>query len=272
MGYYMGVRHWLSPVNTNERELLEAVGMSPSGVRVIARHPWSIALGRRAYLPGLAAAAMVFGIVAGHDPLGAVPASLVAALTMTICLAAHEAGHLVFSRFSRGVKARMLVLFSAGGISILEGRHEEPRGAAWFAAGGPIASLVASVAFIAVGLVIPYGPFTPALIVPALLTLATTGLNLLPVAPMDGYSLFRSWLWSNLGNRAEAERRALDWSRVVIVVLLGCTIAAYAVDRMFALISVIVCVTLVAQHHKAFTRSQVESRNRPGAIPSPRDR
>ena len=44
------------PVNQLERELLEAVGTKPSRcTSVIARRPWSIAVGRRAYLPGLAA-------------------------------------------------------------------------------------------------------------------------------------------------------------------------------------------------------------------------
>src|ERR1700755_3151274 len=138
----MGMRG-LSPVNQKERELLEVVGVQPSRFQVIARRPWTIAVGRRAYLPGLAVGLITFGMVARHDLLAAIPAAFLSALVMTLCVAAHEAGHLFFGRLSRGVNPRMLVLFSAGGISILEGRHEEPRGAALFAAGGPIASFLA---------------------------------------------------------------------------------------------------------------------------------
>jgi Zn-dependent protease len=248
-------------VNRKERELLEAVGTKPGLYRVISRRPWTIAVGRRAYLPGLMVGLIVFGIVAPRNPLAAVPAALVAALATTVCLAAHEAGHLLFGRLSRGVKPRMLVLSSGGGISILEGRHEEPRGAALFAAGGPIASVVAGVTLLAAGLLLPTGPFAVALTVPAVITLAVAALNLLPIAPMDGYALFRSWLWSNLGNRAEAERRALDWSRVVIVVLLAVSIATSTADGRVTLIALLVCATLVAQHHRVFTRMRAESRN-----------
>jgi Zn-dependent protease len=265
----MGMRHG-SPVNQKERELLEAVGTKPDLYRVIVRRPWSIAVGPRAYLPGLTAALIAFGIVARHGPLGALFAALLAALAMTFCIAVHEAGHLLFSRYSRGVKARMLVLFSGGGISILEGRHEDPRGAALFAAGGPIASVLASMALIDLGLLAP-ASFRPALLVPGLLTLVMMALNMLPIAPMDGYVLYRSWLWSNLGNRSDAELRALDWSRVIIVLLVSVSLAVAAADRTASLAALLVCVTLVVQHHKVFTRVMAEgTKSRPEAQPEPR--
>ena len=210
---------------------------------------------------------IVFGIVAPRNPLAAGPAALVAALATTVCLAAHEAGHLLFGRLSRGVKPRMLVLSSGGGISILEGRHEEPRGAALFAAGGPLASIVTSVGLLGAGLTIPRGPFSVALLVPALVTLVMAALNLLPIAPMDGYMLFRSWLWSNLGNRAEAERRALDWSRVVIAVLIACSTAGFAADRAAGLVGLMICAAFVAQHHKVFNKAAAAQECRREARP-----
>src|SRR5215469_1378291 len=161
----MGVRHW-EPVSEAESDLLEVVGAKPARFHVVFRHPWTFAVGRRAYLPGLAVGLIVFGIVGRHNLFGAFPAALVGGMVLTICLAAHEAGHLLFSRLSPGVKPRMLVLFSGGGISILEGRHKEPGGAAWFAAGGPIASVLASASFLTVGMLIPRGMFTVALLVP----------------------------------------------------------------------------------------------------------
>lgn len=249
-----------SPVNQKERELLEVVGAQPSRFQVIARRPWTIALGTHAYLPGLVVGLIAFAVVARDNPVASVPAALVAALVMTLCLAVHEAGHLLFGRLSRGVKPRMLVLFSGGGISILEGRHEDPRGAALFAAGGPIASTLASLALICAAVLVPSGPFAFALVIPAALTLVMTVVNLLPIAPMDGYTLFRSWLWSNLGNRAEAERVALDWSRVVIAFLIACAAVALLTDREAGVAALVMCTAFVVQHHKVFNRVMAEAK------------
>ena len=56
---------------------------------------------------------------------------------------------------------------------------------------------------------------------PAALNTLVLLVNLLPVAPSDGYALFRSALWAETGSRAEAERRAIAWSRACPLIL-GC--------------------------------------------------
>ena len=42
----------------------------------------------------------------------------------------HEAGHLLFGMGSRGIQARMLVMRSSGGASIVQGRFADARSAA----------------------------------------------------------------------------------------------------------------------------------------------
>ncbi len=77
----------------------------------------------------------------------------------------------------------MLLMRSSGGVSIVEGRFKEAGGAARFAAGGPIATLVFTVALISAGLLLPDGPLRVGLMVPAVINGAMLGVNLVPVAP-----------------------------------------------------------------------------------------
>jgi Zn-dependent protease len=248
------------PPNQKERELLEVVGMDPDRFRVVTRRPIAVAFGRRGYLPALVGGLIVLGAAHHRGFTVSLAAAIIGGFATGFALAAHEAGHLLAARRSRGVEPRMLALFSGGGVSIVEGRFADPRGAAIFSAGGPIASFVVSGALLAVGLALPQGAYATAFIIPAVLSLMLAAVNLLPIAPMDGYMLFRAWIWAELGDRAEAERRAIDWSRSVITYALFLSVIAYEWHHIAGLIALVFCVSFAIQHHRV-VRKQAE-RNR----------
>lgn len=245
-----------SPMNDDEKALLEAIGANPKPLKVLTRRPLTIAFGRRAYLPGLAVGAITFGVTYKHGVPAGLVAAAVAGIAFTLGLIAHEGGHLLFSRWARGISSRMLVLSGAGAIAIVEGRYKDARGAALFAAGGPLASIAVAVALVTGGLILPPGLFATALIVPGVLTALLAGINLLPLAPMDGYLLFRSWLWADLGTRAEAERRALGWSRCLIVYGALFSLLALRESQLVGFLATFTCVTFAVQHHAMVKRDQ----------------
>jgi Zn-dependent protease len=248
-----------SPVTEEEAALLEGAGTNPTRFHVLVRAPWAVAIGRRAYLPGLLGGMIVFGVGYRHGVLLAAVAAAVAGIVLTATVLAHELGHILFARGSRGVKPRMLVLFSGGGFTIVEGRHENPRGAALFAVGGPLASLAVIIPLVAGGILLPTGPFATALLVPAVLATVLALINLLPVAPMDGWLLLRSAEWAKHGSREEAQRRALQWSRCLLVYWMLAASLIAVTDRLAGTIAALVCATFVYQHHKLVTRLAEES-------------
>ena len=235
-------------MNAKETELMEAIGMEPCPV--LTRRPLTIAVQRYYYLPGLVVGMIAFGISYRHGALIALAAGAVAALALTVSLAAHEVGHLVFGRHVKGITPRLLLLRSTGGVSIVEGRYENAGGAALFAAGGPLATLAVIVIYLVAGLLLP-APFATSLLLPAVLNLALLGVNLLPVAPTDGYMLFRSALWASIGNRPEAERRAIRWSRRVVAYGVFVSLLLFSVQPEAGVIALILCGTFALQHHSA---------------------
>ena len=84
---------------------------------------------------------------------------------------------------------------------------------------------------------------------PAILNGAMLGVNLLPVAPTDGYALFRSAVWEKVGSRAEADRRAIAWSRVVIAVGLSISILVFATNKLYGVLAIVMLISFTAQHH-----------------------
>jgi Zn-dependent protease len=98
---------------------------------------------------------------------------------------------------------------------------------------------------------IPFGAVAAGLFAAALVNVVMLVVNLLPVAPMDGYALFRSVIWAETGSRVEAERRAIEWSRVVLVSGLSIAVLVLAVDRLSGVLVLIMLTTLTAQHHLA---------------------
>jgi Zn-dependent protease len=254
----VGGRFW-SPVTDEERALLEVVGTSGGGVRVLVRRPCTIAWGRHAYLPCLAGAAIAFGVSYRHGALPAAVAGGLSAFVLTAALLAHELGHLLFARRSRGVRPRMLVLLPRGGLTVVEGRHEDPAGAALFAAGGPLASIATVPPLVAAGLMLP-GPFASTLLVPAVLTACLALVNLLPVAPMDGWLLLRSALWAKHGSRSEGERRALRWSRCLLVWGLPVVSILLITNRAAGIAAIFAWSMFIVQHHEVHTRLDATAR------------
>lgn len=242
------------PPDPSERKLLEAT-VGPGQYRVLTRWPLTIAFGPRAYGPALMGALIALGVGARHSVgTGAVAAAIAGAGT-AVAVAAHEAGHLLSSRHVRGLIPRILLLRGSGAAAIVEGRFQDPRGAALFAAGGPLASLLFTVVYITAAVVVPWQPAAIGFYVTGLLTALVLALNLLPVAPTDGYALFRSLLWAETGSRDEAERRALAWSRVVLAagIVIALELAARH-DDTSALAVLLVLVALTVQHHAVARR------------------
>jgi Zn-dependent protease len=186
--------------------------------------------------------------------------AVIGGLVLTLSLTAHEAGHLLLGRRARGITPRILLIRSLGGVSIVEGHCEDPRGAALFAAGGPLASLLVGISLVTGGLFLP-DPFSTALILPGALTFALLVVNLLPLAPMDGYLLFRAAVWAELGSRAEAERRAIDWSRAVLGWSIFISLGIFLHSSLYGLLALFLVGSFIVQH-QAVARRVVPARPR----------
>jgi Zn-dependent protease len=241
--------------DASEARLLEAT-VGPGRYRVVSRRPLTIALGPRAYVPALVCAAVGFRVALGVG-LELAPAVLAAAIAgagLVVAVAAHEAGHLWSGRYVRGLVPRILLIRVSGGASIVEGRFQSARGAAVFAAGGPLASAVLTIGFFAVAVVAPWRALTVGFFIPAVANALLLAVNLLPVAPSDGYALFRSLLWAETGSRQEAERRAIAWSRVVLVFGLIVSLELSATSLLAAAVTLFVVATLTLQHHAVALR------------------
>jgi Zn-dependent protease len=240
-----------SALTEADKALLEAtVGMDR--YRVVARRPLTIAIGPRAYVPGLSSAAIAFVFSYHQGPVASVATAFLAGVALLVSLAVHEAGHLLFGMGARGIQARMLIMRSSGGASIVQGRFADARSAAVFAAGGPVASMLLTVTLIYAALLIPTGPVHDALLVTAFLNVLLLLVNLLPVAPLDGFALFRSAVWAEVGNRAEAERRAITWSRIVLFSGLSMSLLVLLTShRVAGVAALCVLATLTAQHRAA---------------------
>lgn len=247
-------------MNAKERELLAAIGIKPC--RVLTRWPVTIAVERHAYLPGLFAGLLTFVMVYRHGAVTALAAAVIAGVALTLSMVAHEAGHLLLGREAKGVTPRLILMRATGGVSILEGRFEDARGAASFAAGGPMTSLAVSVLYLDIGLQLPMGAFRTALLLPAVINAALLALNLLPLAPMDGYMLFRSALWASIGSRAEADRRAIRWSRRLLFYGGFISLALFWADHQAGVIAGVLLASFVSQHHMATRKLPARTRSR----------
>jgi Zn-dependent protease len=113
-------------------------------------------------------------------------------------------------------------------------------------------------AYFVAAVLAPWPAVSIGLFVPAVATALLLGLNLLPVAPTDGYALFRSLLWAETGSRKEAERRALAWSRVVLVLGLIVSLELVADHPLAAVAALLTVATLTMQHHAVARRVERE--------------
>jgi Zn-dependent protease len=242
-------------MNDKEKALLEAIGMNPKpsrAPRVLIRRPLTIVFDRHWSIVSWIVGLTVAAISCRHGAVDAVAAGAVAGLALTLSVIAHEGGHLLAGRGVRGVTPRMLVVRAGGGVSVVEGRFRGPRGAARFAVGGPLASLALGLAYVTVALTVPIGVFSTALLVPAAIIFVLLVLNMLPLAPMDGYMIFRSLLWAGLGDREEAERRAIGWSRTVLAYGLLVSAMVLVHNQGYGVIALSLLATCAVQHHMAF--------------------
>lgn len=235
----------------HERGLVESIGMRPG--RVVSRWPFPIVVERGSSFPPVVVGLLAFTLAYHQGVLSACASGAVAAAAICLIVIAHEAGHLLLSRRAAGVTPRLLVLRPTGGVSILEGQLKDAHGAAMFAAGGPLASLLV-VGMCALGGLVAPAMFSTGLFLAAGLGGALLALNLLPVAPSDGYLLFRAALWHSIGSRAKAEERAIVWSRCVLACALICSLAVLHADRRDALVMLMIVATLILQHHAVWRR------------------
>ena len=248
--------------DASEARLLAAT-VGPGHYRVLTRRPLTVALGPGAHAPALACGALGFAIGLRYGLIGALVAGGITALAMELSVAAHEAGHLLFGRHVRGITPRILLLRRSGGAAIVEGRFSDARGAALFAAGGPLVSAALTVAYAAAASFMPSAAVRTGFLLPAAATAFLLLLNLLPVAPTDGYALFRSALWAEIGSRAEAERRAIAWSRAVLAFGLAVTLELFRWQDAAAFAALAAVTALTVQHHLVFRRLAAEARQEP---------
>jgi Zn-dependent protease len=237
----------------SETKLLEAT-VGVGRYHVLTRRPVTVALGPRGYLPALVGGLVGLAVSRADGAAAAILAAVVTGVALEVALAVHEAGHLVISRVVEGVRPRMLLLRSSGGVSIVEGNLKDARGAALFAAGGPLASVALTLVYAVVGVLLPLGPIRDGLLVAATLNLFVLVVNLLPVAPNDGYALFRSAVWAQVGSRAEAEKRALAWSRAVLAVGLAVSLLTFTFGRTAGIAAFALLAALTVQHHLVAVR------------------
>ena len=158
-----------STLSTKEQTLLAAT-VGAGRYRVLTRRPLTIAFGPHAWLPALGGAVCGFAFSYRHGLGFGLAVATVAGAAQMVSLAVHEAGHLLSSRAALGVSPRMLLMRSSGGVAIVEGRFKEPRGAALFAAGGPLATVLLTIVLVLAGVIVSPGPLGIGLLVAAFST------------------------------------------------------------------------------------------------------
>jgi len=255
-----GRPHWRIWVRANaaETEFLEAAGIKAS-CRVLTRRPLTIAFSRWFWMPAFCLGILVDERWYRVGPYSAFAAAIICACALVLGPIVHEGGHLFCARKVKGITPRVLLVRSVGGVAIVEGRYQDARGAALFAAGGLLGTLAYVAGLLTLGLLVPGAPFKMALLLPALINAGLLAVNLVPVAPSDGYLIFRSGLWASLGSRADAEARALRWSRGILVLCSCFALALFTRDTKNGLLALGLLATLVASHRVAASRSAPSS-------------
>ncbi len=246
-------RAW-RPMDEHETELLAAAGLKPC--RVLSRGPFTVAVARRAYVPGLLASILIFLVMHSHGAVTAIIAAEVAGPVFALSMVTHEIGHLLAARRVRGITPRVLLLRSYGGVSIVEGRYASAGGAALFAAGGLLASIVTSGVLFAAGDFLVAGPVAAGLVCAALLNVIVLAINLVPVAPSDGYLLLRAALWARSGSRSLANKRAARWSWWLLGLAVCGAVEIYTHDANAGGPLVLVLASLLAQNALALRRTR----------------
>jgi Zn-dependent protease len=160
------------------------------------------------------------GYGASSGPVGALTAT-VTIIALFLCVLLHEFGHsLVAQRL--GIEIHSITLLPIGGVSNLESLPETPADEIKISFAGPLVSVVLSLFFFGVGLLLGAVPSTPAdpfagfgsvgqfFFYLGYLNAVLAVFNLLPAFPLDGGRILRGLLVTRLG-----AVRATDVSSVV---------------------------------------------------------
>jgi Zn-dependent protease len=244
----------LRRVNTaltlSEQALLESIGLKKGWV--LLRYPVTLVVQRGALwaLALFSLPVFIETYAKGSSLAASLGYGLAGSLGILLTLVAHEYGHLYMARYARGVTPRLVLVRAVGGVAICEGRYEDARGATLFSAGGPAVTLLCTLSFGAATLVSHPWPGTHAVCsFIALINVLLLVVNLLPLAPMDGYMLLRNGLWALRGSRERGEQAALLVSKCLLAGSFVTSVALLAVAREAALVTLFLLATLYVQHH-----------------------
>ncbi|HEU4326735.1 MAG TPA: tetratricopeptide repeat protein [Roseiflexaceae bacterium] len=187
--------------------------------------------------------------------------ALLGALLAPGSVAAHELGH-VLAAHGRGIGAREVVLWGAGGITRLEAEPEQPADVLLISGAGPLTSMLLGAACgLAAGLV-GAGPLRTVLEAAQLFNLLVALDNLLPVGSLDGAKMLQAAL--RLAPWPSADRIALA---VALAVALGLAVYTASQGRWLALavaLAALVAASLIDPLLRYFAGMALTALLRPG--------
>jgi Zn-dependent protease len=159
------------------------------------------------------------------------------ALVLLGSLLAHELAHAVVAR-RVGVATDAVTLWLFGGVTSLQGEAQTPKAAFRIAAAGPATSLVLSVTFAGLAIMLESAHIAVIAVSVAWWLSAVNlmlGLfNLLPGAPLDGGRLVRAFLWRRHGDRVRAAVGAAHAGRIVAIVLITLGLAEFVAGGLIS--------------------------------------
>jgi Zn-dependent protease/predicted transcriptional regulator len=196
---------------------------SVAGIRISVNYTWFIVLG----LVIWSLAAMHFPeAYPDFDTLTTWVISVVAALLLFVSVLLHELSHsIVGNRLGLGIRG--ITLFIFGGIAHLGKEPEDPNTEVKVAAAGPLCSLLLSIIFLALYLLLfTLQGDTPVVAVLQYLWFINAALlvfNLVPGFPLDGGRVLRAILWKRSGDIRRATRIASNFGKgfAILLIVLG---------------------------------------------------
>ena len=131
----------------------------------------------------------------------------VAAVLLSVSVVVHELAHSLVAR-ARGIAVGGINLFILGGVSNLEADSKRARDEFYVAIVGPTTSILISVLLMGVAWILGGGssPLNAVVWYLAIVNLVLGIFNLLPVFPLDGGRVLRSFIWAVTGSHSSATR------------------------------------------------------------------
>lgn len=173
------------------------------------------------------------------------------AIFISVSIIVHELGHSLTAR-ALHIPIERIHLYLFGGMAELQHRPHQPRQEFWIALAGPLASFaLAGAAWVIYELVLtpahqPYYFFRFVALINFMIGL----FNLMPIFPLDGGRLLRSFLWSLKGNYISASRATRQAGSFLAAGLLLLAIADYMLlDSGYALIGGILAMYMFYTHY-----------------------